>query len=78
MDAIIDGYLIECAVKQQTGPCLYSVCPDMCDQPEVEAQEASLIGLDDVTGEEIDGELVWKARMEELVGFERQIEYPEK
>ena len=74
MDNILDGLMVELMAKQEINSVLCSMTADMCDEVTTELQE-NYIGLDDVTGEEIDPQRLWDARLEELDGFEKQEVY---
>ena len=49
--------------------------PDMCDKEEESEFLRSLRGIDDLTGEDIDPNLIVKARAEELTGFHQHDVY---
>ena len=66
--------MVELMAKQEINSVLCSLSADMCDEHTTELQE-TCIGIDDVTGEEIDPQRLWDARLEELRGFEKQKVY---
>ena len=73
-DAYIDGVLMEeIHGKREVQSDLMTVA-DMCDPVEEKQIVASMLGIDDVSGEPLDPSLKRKARQEEMRGFEvRQV-----
>jgi len=67
----LDGLLIEDMYKQdvESVMCSLEAYPDMCDPEEEKTIRESMIGIDDVTGEELDPVHVKRARGEEMTGF---------
>ena len=74
VDAILDGLVLENMYRGEVESVLYSVTSDMCDAQEQEVQE-TMIGVDDVTGEPLDPQLIRQARQEEMNGFKEQEVY---
>ena len=69
-DAFLDGLSMEKQVKIESELGTLNELSDMCDKQEEQEWQASLEkAYDDLTGEELDPELVKEARSEEMQGF---------
>ena len=70
-DAFIDGILME---TEQVKDVLYEF-EGMCDAEEEHMLRSEVVGVDDVSGKEIDPKLIAEARQEEMDGFKKHHVY---